>query len=138
VFAVAPDVVADAAATLARSAPWLAKIRALGYPVALAAQDGLEHLTVPWDDFDVLFIGAAPSGSWARLLVQLVAEAKARGKHVHMGRVNSERRLRYALHIGCDSADGTYIAFGPDVNLPNVLAWLRGTAEPRLFDEVPA
>jgi len=28
-------------------------------------------------------------------------------------------------HIGCDSADGTYVAFGPDVNLPDVLAWLR-------------
>lgn len=28
-----------------------------------------------------------------------------------MGRVNSERRLRYAHTIGCDSADGTYIKF---------------------------
>jgi hypothetical protein len=41
-----------------------------------------------------------------------------------MGRVNSFRRLRYAQAIGCDSADGTYIAFGPNQNLPNVLAWL--------------
>jgi hypothetical protein len=138
VFAVAPDVVADAAATLVRSAPWLARIRGLGYPVALAAQDGLEHLTVPWDEFDVLFIGGSTEWKLGAAARALVAEAKARGKHVHMGRVNSERRLRYALHIGCDSADGTYIAFGPDVNLPNVLAWLRGTAQPRLFDEVPA
>ena len=51
------------------------------------------------------------------------AEAKRRGKQVHMGRVNSARRYRYAEAIGCDSADGTYIAFGPDVNLPKVLAW---------------
>jgi hypothetical protein len=62
-FAVAPDVVGDAVATEARSAPWLAKIRDLGYPVAYVAQDGLEVLELPydgtdwWDAFDVLFIG---------------------------------------------------------------------------------
>jgi hypothetical protein len=55
----------------------------------------------------------------------LTAEAKARGKHVHMGRVNSLRRLRYADAIGCDSADGTFLAFGPDINLPPLLGWLR-------------
>jgi hypothetical protein len=49
-FAVAPDVVGDAAATLARSAEWLPRIRALGYPAAFVAQDGLEALEVPWDD----------------------------------------------------------------------------------------
>src|SRR5690349_16728191 len=58
-FAVAPDVVGDAAATLERSAPWLGKIRELGYPVAFVAQDGLEVLPVPWDEFDVLFIGGS-------------------------------------------------------------------------------
>jgi hypothetical protein len=42
-----------------------------------------------------------------------------------MGRVNSLTRLRYAEAIGCDSADGTYIVFGPDVNFPKVLGWLR-------------
>ena len=41
--------VGDAAATLTRSAPMLPRIRALGYPAALVAQDGLEHLAVPWD-----------------------------------------------------------------------------------------
>lgn len=43
-----------------------------------------------------------------------------------MGRVNSEKRLRYAKFIGCDTADGTYLRHGPAKNLPNVLAWLRG------------
>jgi hypothetical protein len=31
-----------------------------------------------------------------------------------MGRVNSLKRLRYASAIGCDTADGTYVAFAPD------------------------
>lgn len=135
VFAVAPDVVGDAAATLARSAPMYAPIRALGYPVALVAQNGLEHLTVPWTDFDVLFIGGDTAwklGAEARLLV---AEAKRRGKHVHMGRVNSRRRIQYAAAIGCDTVDGTFVAFGPDQNLPDVLAWLReANDQPALFE----
>src|SRR5215216_3839873 len=58
-FAVAPDVVGNAAATLVRSRPWLSKIRGLGYQAAFVAQDGLESEIVPWDEFDVLFIGGS-------------------------------------------------------------------------------
>lgn len=122
-FAVAPDVVGDATATLVRSLPWLPRIRTLGYPAALVAQDGLEGMDVPWDKFDVLFIGGTTEWKLGPHARHLAAEAKAHGKHVHMGRVNSLRRLRYADAIGCDSADGTYITFGPDVNLPKVLGW---------------
>lgn len=124
-FAVAPDVVGDAASTLARSLPWLPQIRALGYPAALVAQDELESLPVPWDEFDVLFIGGSTAwklGSHSRALTR---EAKLRDKHVHMGRVNSRKRWRYAEHIGCDSADGTFLTFGPDTNLPKLLSWAQ-------------
>lgn len=133
-FAVAPDVVGDAAATLLRSAPWLPRIRALGFPAAFVAQDGLEKLTVPWDDFDVLFIGGTTGWKLGPHARALVAEAKARGKWVHMGRVNSQRRYSYARHIGCDSADGTYLAFGPDVNLPAVLSWARSANQLTIGD----
>jgi hypothetical protein len=54
-----------------------------------------------------------------------------------MGRVNSERRYRYARAIGCDSVDGTKLVFGPDENLPQVLAWLRNADQPYL-EELPA
>ena len=132
-FAVAPDVVGDAAATLARSLPWLPKIRALGYPAAFVAQDGLEALGVPWGSFDVLFIGGTTGWKLGPHARTLVTEAKARGKYVHMGRVNSERRFRYAAAIGCDSADGTFLAFGPDVNLPRIMAWLRTNDQMVMF-----
>lgn len=55
-WAVAPDVPLDAAATLAESMPWLARIRILGVSVAFAAQDGSEHGLIPWGSFDVLFL----------------------------------------------------------------------------------
>lgn len=133
-FAVAPDVVADAARSHERSAPWLRPIRELGYPVAYVAQNGLEDMPVPWAQFDVLFIGGDTAWKLGQHARRLTREAKARGKWVHMGRVNSERRLQYAAATGCDSADGTYITYGPDRNLPTVLAWLRGTAAEPLFD----
>lgn len=127
-FVVAPDVPFDAAGTLALSGPMLPRIRALGYPVALCAQDGLEHLPVPWDDFDVLFIAGSTEWKLSTAAALIAREAKARGKWVHMGRVNSWRRLQYAAAIGCDSVDGTYLAFGPDRNLPTLLDWLDESA----------
>lgn len=124
-FATAPDVVGDAAATLERSAPHLPAIRQLGYPAALVAQDGLEELAVPWDDFDVLFIGGTTEWKLGAAAADLVRQAKDRGKWVHMGRVNSHRRWSYAEHIGCDSVDGTFLAFGPDTNLPRLTGWIN-------------
>lgn len=124
-FATAPDVVGDAAGTLARSAPFLPVIRALGYKAALVAQDGLENLPVPWDDFDVLFIGGSTEWKLGPQARALTAEAKRRAKWVHMGRVNSLKRFRYAEVIGCDSVDGTYLTFGPDQNLPKLMGWIE-------------
>ncbi|MGH3863561.1 hypothetical protein, partial [Actinokineospora sp.] len=48
-----------------------------------------------------------------------------RGKRVHMGRVNSGRRWTYAEHLGCHSADGTFLAFAPDTNLQRLRGWTR-------------
>lgn len=123
-FAVAPDVVCDAAATLDRSADMLPRIRRLGLPAALALQNGAEHLPVPWADFDVAFLGGDTDWKIGPHARRLTADARAHGKRVHMGRVNSRRRLRIAAQMGCDSADGTYLAFGPDQNLPALLGWL--------------
>jgi hypothetical protein len=133
-FATAPDVVGDAAATLARSAPFLPAIRALGYPAALVAQDGLEDLDVPWDDFDVLFIGGTTAWKLGPAALGLIQQAKRRGKWVHMGRVNSEKRYRIAHAAGCDSVDGTFLTFGPDVLLPELLSWARVENQGILFE----
>lgn len=128
-FAVLPDVVADWTATLERSLPWIDPVRGLGYRVAIVLQDGCTAATVPWERVDAVFVGGTTVFKLGPDARALVAEAKLRGLWVHMGRVNSEKRLRYATHIGCDSADGTYISFGPDVNYPRVEAWLRGVTD---------
>jgi hypothetical protein len=123
-FATAPDVVGDHGATVERSAPWLARIRDLGYPAAFVAQDGATASTVPWDDLDALFLGGTTEFKLSTTARGLTGEALARGKHVHMGRVNSNRRLRLAHAWGCHSVDGTYLVFGPTVNLPKLVGWL--------------
>lgn len=133
-FAVAPDVVGDAVATFARSMPWLPKIRALGYPVAFVAQDGIEKIEVPWDKFDALFLGGSTEWKLGAIARGFAGQAKHRGKWLHMGRVNSLRRYRYAESIGCDSVDGTFLTFGPDRRLPELLGWIRDLDErPALF-----
>jgi len=112
-FVVSPDVVGDARATMRRFKHWQPFIHQLDYPVALAAQDGLENLTIPWSDFDALFIGGSTEWKLSANTAAIAAEAKRRGKWVHMGRVNSVRRLRYAQAIGCDSVDGTGYNIAP-------------------------
>jgi hypothetical protein len=123
-FAVAPDVVGNAAATLLRSARYLSVIRKLGIPAAFVAQDGLENLDVPWDSFDVLFIGGSTEWKLSEAARSLVAEARSRGKWVHMGRVNSWKRVAIAADFGCDSADGTFLGFGPTQNWIRLSGWL--------------
>ncbi|WDZ87206.1 hypothetical protein [Micromonospora cathayae] len=61
------------------------------------------------------------------MAAQVTAEAKRRGKWVHMGRVNSAARLARATQMGVDSTDGTYLAYGPDINLIRLLGWLQPT-----------
>lgn len=137
-FAVTPDVlrfvegvpIGDAVATWELSKPVFPLIRGLGLPAALVAQDGILDTPVEWELFDALFIGGSDQMKLGPEGAEIARQAKAAGKWVHMGRVNSKKRLAYAASIGCDSADGTFIGFGPMKNLPKVLAWLEATATP--------
>lgn len=134
VFATAPDVVGNAEATWAKSAPVLPIIRAMGFPAALVAQDGIERMAVEWDVFDVLFVGGSTEWKLSHHAKVLVREAKARGKFVHMGRVNSFVRLQTAAMWGCDSADGTFLAFGPEKNTPRLMNWLDAINDRPVFN----
>jgi hypothetical protein len=105
-FVVCPDKVADAQGTLELFEEWSAEVAEAG-PVAFVGQDGQENLDVPWDRFSAFFIGGSTEWKLSRTAADLVAEAKLRGKHVHMGRVNTLRRMRVAHDLGCDSLDGS-------------------------------
>lgn len=112
VFCVSPDVVGNAPQTLLNYAHWRPVIQSMGYPIGYAAQDGQENWPIPWSSLDCLFIGGSTKWKLGSAASSIAREAKRRGKWLHMGRVNSGIRLRYAQWLGCDSVDGTgYAAF---------------------------
>jgi len=134
-FAVAPDVVCDAAATAKRSASYFSTLANMGYRVAYVLQNGQESLPMPWDRIDAVFIGGDDTWKTGRHAAQLVYEAKARGKWAHMGRVNSERRMRRAAVMGCDSCDGTFLRFGEPVQqMARVTSWMSSLAHLPVLD----
>lgn len=137
-FAVAPDVVGDAAATWERSRDVLPVIRDMGFPAAFVGQDGQEGLPVHWDTFDAWFAGGSTAWKLSEPAYALAAEAKRRGKWTHMGRVNSLRRFRAAALSGYDSADGTCIAYNPVELTERVAMWLSVTQQPSLFRLEPS
>lgn len=134
-FATAPDVIGDWAATWERSRDVLPQLRALGYPAAIVLQNGvtLALLEPLWDRFDVVFVGGDNAFKLAESTYAIVREAKRRGKWAHMGRVNGEGRLRAAATGGYDSADGTGLVYAPDALWPRVTGWVdRINAQPSM------
>jgi hypothetical protein len=105
-FVASPDVVGDSIETLERFLVYAPRIRETGQPVALVAQDGIEDTEIPWDELAAIFIGGTSEFKMGPVAASVCREAKERGKWVHMGRVNSQQRIRYAKSIGCDSVDG--------------------------------
>jgi hypothetical protein len=64
----------------------------------------------------------------------LIDAAKDRGKMIHIGRVNTHRRLRYAYDLGADTVDGTNYSMFSETHLPGALAFVKGlNKRPVLF-----
>jgi len=124
-FATIPDVVADHEATLAKWPTWSKRVKDLGYKTAFILQNGATTTNVPWDECDAVFIGGDTSWKLGQQACSLVAEAKRRKLWVHMGRVNSRRRLEIAEMWRCDSVDGTYLAFAPNTNTPKLVEMMK-------------
>jgi hypothetical protein len=131
-WAVVPDVVDDAGATNRLWARWWSAPMRRGYRAAYVAQPGVSY--IPAGAKAVFLGGSYPAWKYGPEARAVARFAKDRGGFwLHMGRVNSLRRLRYAQAIGCDSVDGTYLTYAPDTNLPRLLRFLRQASEPTLF-----
>jgi hypothetical protein len=119
-FVTMPDVVADHAATMQLWYRWHRDLRLFNR--AFVLQDGItDWKQVPWDYCESVFIGGSTEfklGATVRLLVRY---AKLMGKWVHMGRVNSVKRLQYAREIGCDSIDGSGLSRFTRTEMPRMI-----------------
>jgi len=114
VFVACPDVVGDCAATLELWCEWAGQIMDEGYVPAFVCQDGQDPETIP-AVAEVLFIGGSTEFKMGAGARACIAEGKKRVAWVHVGRVNSQRRLAYFSSLGVDSSDGTTINRGPEV-----------------------
>jgi hypothetical protein len=111
-FVTVPDVVGDAVATAREFERWEAGVRRRGLPSALVLQDGVEDLerwmAGVWPRIDAVFVGGSTEWKLGPQAARLAQEAKARGKWVHWGRVNTQRRIDHVIDTGaCDSMDGS-------------------------------
>lgn len=134
-FVTAPDVVGDAAATLDLFHQWRPDLN--GFPVALVAQDGLTPERTPWDSIRALFIGGTSEWKLGGEAHTLAVEAKRRGLWLHMGRVNTRQRVRWARSIGCDSIDGTAFSRYRRTHLPWALRHAGAPPQLNLAAELP-
>ncbi len=96
--------------------------RAIGCRWRSWLQDGQTFATVPWRRCAAVFVGGTTAWKLGPEARNLVAYAKALGKWVHMGRVNTRRRIRLGVRWGVDSIDGkTFSQFG---DLPKGIPWI--------------
>jgi len=133
-FVVVPDVVGDAGATRMRYQSWHDEVAATGQPIAYAAQDGVKSGDIPWDEIGALFIGGGDQFKLGPHTERLVAWAHGYGLWVHMGRVNTAKRARYAAAIGCDSFDGSKFSRWRNTYLADGLAWAGSGQQLGLYD----
>lgn len=135
-FVTLPDVVGDADSTTSLWWGWIDDLLGRELPLAYVAQDGLEpgDARVPWEDMAALFIGGTTAYKMSADAAQLAGEARARGKHVHWGRVSSLRRKRYIASVGGehDSIDGNINNRWRDVYLDRNVAAAAAPAQGRL------
>lgn len=127
----APDVVSDAAATDDMWERWAPELLGRGLRPAYVAQNGMRAIP---PNAAAVFIGGddafklGPEGQAA------VDAARARALPVHVGRVNSSRRVGLVRRMGADSFDGTKWAKWSKTHLRNgLIAAAAAPAQPPLF-----
>lgn len=106
-FVTAPDVVGSARRTLEVFEHWKPKLS--GWKVALVCQDGQEDLPLPWDEVDAVFIGGSTNWKCGPDAGHIIKAARALGKHVHAGRVNTPMRWEHFEKLGVHTCDGNGI-----------------------------
>lgn len=133
-----PDVVGNDVETFRLYERWEKIIRAFGFRPALVLQDGMTPLDIAMLDPNAIFIGGSTDYKLGSVVREIVQWARSKGKSVHMGRVNTERRIRYAVEIGCTSCDGSGFSQWPDKRIPLGIKWIKraitAKTQPRLIE----
>jgi hypothetical protein len=98
-----PDVVCDRDRSLELSHEWLPRLSWVRRPLWVT-QDGMTPPDVPAG----LGVFVGGSDAWKEKSLPMWARWRAAGgSYLHVGRVNTKRRLQLAQQAGADSVDGT-------------------------------
>lgn len=96
-----PDVPFNRDGTLAEWGKWAPILKAYGWRLAFAVQDGMTHADVP-SDASVIFVGGTTDWKLETILYWC-----AHNDDVHVGRVNGYRMLWHCHDAGVKTCDGT-------------------------------
>ena len=107
-FVVCPDVVSSARRTAEVFERWYPKLQP--WPIALAAQDGVEDLPIPWDLMAAVFIGGSTRWKESQAAGDVVKTGLLMGVHVHVGRVNTPARFKRFDDLGAHTCDGSGVS----------------------------
>jgi hypothetical protein len=119
-WVVLPDIVAGGAASLARSLHWRDLVLGLTPRALLAVQDGMtpEDVRPHLGPRVGIFVGG--STEWKlQTLAQWSHLGREAGTWVHVGRVNTARRIKLCVQAGATSFDGTSASMYA-VNVPKL------------------
>lgn len=126
-----PDVVGDCNTTEVLWHYHSAQIAKLGLVPALVLQDGITPADVRRLRPKAVFIGGTTRFKLSPDIRELVRASRSAGAEwVHMGRVSSEKRFRFAYGLGCDSVDGSRFSRWPSL-IEDAVGWLQDIKRPR-------
>lgn len=121
-FLIPPDRVGGGLDSLKFSLSWVERCKPYG-PLYLAVQDGMTEADVDavLEPFAGVFVGG--THPWKLRTARAWADfAHARGRKLHIGRVGTEKKVRWALRIGADSVDSCL----PLWSAENLARFLKG------------
>ena len=106
---VIPDIVAGGMQSLEFSRHWIPKLRKVGTPLLLAVQDGMAvEDVIPVLDLGNIGIFVGGTTEWKlRTLHEWGELAAFCHCHLHVGRVNTKRRIKLCQEARADSFDGS-------------------------------
>lgn len=117
-----PDVVGDRLRTLRRWEMYAPIAARYGWPLAFALQDGMVPTDVP-QEASVVFVGGTTEWKWRHLAMWCKAFPR-----VHVGRVNTYRRLFQCYDAGAESGDGTGWTRGDQIQWRGLQAFFAQTS----------
>jgi hypothetical protein len=106
-FLTLPDIVGDAARTVELFHAFRHKVN--GVRLALVLQDGIENVEIPWNLLHCVFVGGSDDFKYSKEALAAARAAKMLDKWVHVGRVNTAKRVRNWIGLA-DSIDGSGIS----------------------------